>query len=747
MNKTLITSLLAVSSALASAQNADSIRIEELHEVSVSAVKAYKDAPFAITNVSRAELSEFSKTGQELPMLLMQTPSVVASFDNGLGIGTGYLRIRGSVDSRINITLDGVPLNSPEDQCVFWANMNSYAGSLGSIQVQRGVGTSTNGDGAFGASVVMTSKAPSLVPTAEVSGSYGSYNTYVLGGSFSTGLLWHHLIFDGRYTETNSDGYIHETGSRSGSYYAGLTWLDESFVIRYRNFGNFETTDQAWNGLSKADWDAGRYKYNSLNEWYDEATDTYHRYPFNTYDHFWQNRNILTGTFYLSDLWKLNTTFHYTHGYGYYNNYKPDCEISKFGLDKDDFDGVKKDNLIRKKGLDQDFFGVMANVNYTGNRLEAVAGYAVQQFESNHFGRLVYAEAIAAKLLKDGDYTYYDSDAGKLDANVFAKATWHISNQWSAFGDLQYRHVNYNTDGINDKFYDSTTGLNNQILDVHKRYHFFNPKAGITWKKGGQTAYASFAMSHREPTRNNFTDNGSYPAPKAEKLLDWEAGYEYRNETFAVGANLYFMDYDNQFVLTGEVSDIGEALTTNVKDSYRLGIELTGSWNAASWMQLAGNLALSQNKIKDFDEVIEKYDADWGWIGYTTVHHDNGDLAMSPSVTANLMANFNWRDFTFQWHTNWVGDQYLDNTGSKDRMLDGYSTTNLRFGYTLNIGRAVKSITFGANVNNLFNKRYAPNGGVYSALVGTDDPEKRYNSPWYFPMSGTTALGNITVRF
>ncbi len=740
MKKTLLSSLLAASVLSVAAQDNDSIRMEQLQEVSVSAVKAPQDAPFAVTNVSRDELGTFSRSGQELPMLLMQTPSVVASFDNGLGIGTGYLRIRGSVDSRINITLDGVPLNSPEDQCVFWANMNSYAASLGSVQVQRGVGTSVNGSGAFGASVVMTSKSPSLTPSAEVTGSWGSYGTVLWGGSFSTGLLWKRLILDARYNETRSDGYVHETGSRSGSYYAGLTWLGEDFVIRYKHFGNFETTDQAWNGLAKADWDAGRYRYNSLNEYYDEATDSYIRYPYNTYDHFRQNHNILSGTFDLSDNWNLNTTFHYTHGYGYYSEYKPNCKLSKFGLSDP---VVKRDNFIRRKGLDQDFYGVLSNLNYTGERLDAVAGFSVQDFRSNHFGRLTYAEAIASTLLANGDYQYYDSDARKFEAALFAKATWRFTDQWSAFGDLQYRHVNYKTWGINDKFYSSESGLYNQHLDIHERYNFFNPKAGLTWKKDGQTAYASFAMSHREPTRNNFTDNGSYPAPKAEILLDWEAGYEFRNETFSAGANFYFMDYDNQFVLTGAQSDIGEALTTNVKDSYRLGVELTGSWKVCSWLQLAGNMGLSANKIKDFDEVVETYDADWNWIGYSTVHYDKGDLAMSPSVTANAIADFSWRDFTFRWHTNWVGEQYLDNTTSEDRMLDGYSVTNLHLGYTLKIGRAVKSIVFGADVNNLFNKHYVANGGVYSAIVGNG----RYNSPWYFPMSGTTAMGNITVRF
>ena len=773
-------SLLALGAATALAapapENQDSLRIEQLNEVAVHAVRAPKDAPLAQTNIDRQTLDAFARTGQELPMLLRQTPSVVAAFDGGLGIGTGYLRIRGSADSRINVTLDGVPLNSPEDQCVFWANMNSYAALVGSMQVQRGVGSSTNGDGAFGATIALTSKAPSTVPMAEVTASGGSYGTYVLGGGFSTGLLWGHLILDGHYTETNTDGYVHHTGARLGSYYGGLTWLGDGFVLRYKNFGNFEKTGQAWNGLDKADFDAGRYRYNPLNEYYDAETDTYTAYPYRTTDNFWQNHNILTGAFQLTDQLELTATLHYTHGYGYYKEWRGDNKLKKFGLNTAyDADGsaIKTSDFIRKKGLDQDLYGALTNLRYKGERWDAVGGLAAQQFKSGHFGHLTYikpddldaiiaANPAVASYKTQGRYTYYDSDADKLDANVFARATYRITDQWSAYADVQYRYVDYSTSGINDKFYEEESGLYNQELNIDEQYSFLNPKAGLSWRKDGHTAYASFALSHREPSRNNFTDNGGYGAPRSEALLDYEAGYQYTAPTWSLGAGLYFMDYDNQLVQTGAQSDIGEALTTNIKDSYRLGVEITASWDVAPWLNLSGNIALSQNKIKDFDEVVEDWD-DWDgntdgptlWHtdgdgdGYRTIHYDKGDLAFSPSLTAGAMATFRHGGWLASWSTNWVGEQYLDNTSCKDRTLPAYSTTDLALSHTWTFRRGLKALTLGATVNNLFNKHYAPGGGVYSAINESDGytPDQRYTAIWLFPMAGTTAMGNVTLKF
>ena len=405
----------------------DSLAIEQLQEVVVSGVRAQKNAPFAVAKIDRKELQGFSTTGQELPFLFSRTPGVLAWSENGLGTGTTYMRIRGAGDSRINVTLDGVPLNSPEDQCVFWANMNSYASLLGSVQIQRGVGSSTNGDGAFGGTVSLQSKAPSLVPTAEVSASYGSYNTFNVGGSFSTGLFARHFVFDGAYHETNTDGYIHGTSGRSGSYYGSLRYINDQLTIAYKNFGNFEKTGQAWNGVTAGNddlslmdgtygaqtgiktyadmYDAGLGRYNTLYETlsYDAdgnfargADGKYltERYQMNdgsywnkTTDNFWQNHNILTGAWNLSERWSTTATLHYTHGYGYYREFRPNNKIKKLGLPNaelngDALAGVKRTDWVRKKGLKQDAYGLVWSLNYKDEDWDVVGGLSLQQFDA-----------------------------------------------------------------------------------------------------------------------------------------------------------------------------------------------------------------------------------------------------------------------------------------------------------------------------------------------------------------------------
>ena len=761
----------------------DSTQVEQLQEVVVNGVRAQKNAPYAIANIKKQELDNFSKTGKELPFLFSQTPGVIAWSENGLGTGTTYMRIRGAGDSRINVTLDGVPLNSPEDQCVFWANMNSYGSLLGSVQIQRGVGSSTNGDGAFGGTVALASATPLQVPGIEVSGSYGSFNTYNIGGKFSTGLLWKHLIFDGAYHETNTDGFIHGTSGRSGSYYGGLTWLGDNFQIRYKNIGNFEKTGQAWNGVTAGDndlslmdgtygaktgiktyqdmYEVGLGKYNSLYEYltYDadgnfakDANGNYitARYQMadgtywdKTTDNFWQNHNILSAAWNISDHWTTTASLHYTYGYGYYNEFRPNNKLKKFGLS---YDGVKKTDFVREKGLSQNTYGLLWNANYKDESWDIIGGFSLQNFDGNHFGYVTYIanEDVRKKYLSNGDYQYYDSDAHKFDGNVFLKAAYHISDQWDVFADLQYRHVGYKTDGINDKFYEEESGYYNQKLDINEKYDFLNPKAGFSWNLNGHRVYGSVALSHREPERNNFTDNGSYPFPKAEKLMDYELGYTYSVDIFRLGANFFYMDYTDQFVQTGEVSDIGEKLTTNIKDSYRTGIELQAGIDPTPWLTIEGNAAFSKNKIKDFDEVVEDWDN-----GSKTIHYDNSTLAFSPSTILNGFLTLHHQGVQATWHTNFVSRQYLDNTENADRSLPCYSVSNISLSYTLRPKKVMKEAIFGLNFNNVFNRRYAASGWVYSAICESygHPNDNRYYQIGFIPMAGFTMMGNVTLRF
>ena len=781
--------------ALDAKSQADTTKAEVLTEAIVSGVRAQKNAPYAVANVGRKALQDFSGTGKELPFLLSTTPGVLSWSGNGLGIGTSYLRIRGAGDSRINVTVDGVPLNSPEDQCVFWANMNSYSALMESVQIQRGVGSSTNGDGAFGGSVALRTKAPSYDPFVELNASYGSYNTYNTGFSMSTGLLGNHFVADAAFHTTGTDGYIHGTAGKSGSWYAGLNWIGRDFIIRYRNIGNYEHTGQAWNGVTAGTDDLsimdGTYgkntgiktyadmyreglgKFNSLYESMDPKTYETTRYTLNdgsywpkTTDNFWQDHNILSAAWNINENLKTTLSLHYTYGYGYYDEFKPDSKVSKFGFDMVKSNGKPvRSDFVRQKGLSQNAAGVVYNISYNNNGWDVIGGLSGQMFWGNHFGYLTYVSnkdvvnhypglaGLNDTDLDNGRYSYYDSDARKDDYSAFVKASRQFGEHFTVFADLQYRHVRYTTDGINDKFVKQKDGTyKNQRLDINETYNFFNPKIGVSYKAGNHRAYASLAMSNREPERNNFTDNSTrkgvpFPAPKAEHVNDYELGYQYSGSVFRAGANLYFMDYVDQFVQTGMQSDIGENLTTNIKDSYRAGVELTAAVDAARWLTLEANAALSSNKIKDFDEVVE----DWGdkEDGTRTIHYDNSTLAFSPSAIVNGFAVFKVKGVQAIWHTSFVSRQYLDNTRNKDRSLPAYSLSGVSFNYPIRLRGFLREITVGLDVNNIFNAHVAASGWVYSAISDADGhpDSNRYYQLGFIPEAGTTAIARLTLRF
>ena len=778
-------------------QAADSLQVEQLQEIVVSAVRAAKDAPFAVANIRRAELQDFSSTGRELPMLFSRTPGILAWSENGTGIGTTYLRIRGAGGSRINVTLDGVPLNSPEDQTVFWANMNSYAKLLGSVQIQRGVGTSTNGDGAFGGTIALGTQAPALEWGSEVDFSYGSFNTFHIGTRATSGLLWKRLVLEGACNMTTTDGFLDGTDGRSGSYFGGVSFLGGGWKLSYKYIGNFETTGQAWNGvvagnddLSLMDgtygahtgiktykdlYEIGLGRYNSLYERlvfepvivYPDAVAHTERYRMNdgsfwprTTDNFWQNHHLLNFAANFSDAWRFSATAHYTGGHGYYEEFRYYNKLTKFGLSPyyvDYTDGtggmVKRADFVRKKGLTQHTFGLVSDLSYKKDRWDAVAGISIQQFLGNHYGYLTYTSAPGTYLLdmrifsKEDPYQYYDSPAAKFDGSAFVKATYRLSDAWSVFGDVQYRHVHFTTDGYNDKYYIDETGVpQKHYLDIDERYDFFNPKAGVNFISGLHRVYASAAVSHREPERNNFTDNGKYPAPRAERLYDFEAGWQVDGRKARAGINLYYMRYRDQLVQTGELSDIGEALTTNIPDSYRAGAELTAGWDATRWLTFEANAALSRNRLLDFDEYVEDWEK-----GMTVIHYDDAALAYSPSAILNGFINAHVKGFRAQWHTGFVSRMYLDNTENKDRSLPAYSLSDLSLGYTFKIpkGYGFKEIDLGVDLNNLFNARVAQSGWVYSAIYASvgHTNDNRYYQIGFIPVAGFTAIGHVALRF
>lgn len=789
-----------LASPSAAGQQPDTASVEVLEEAVVQGVRAQKNAPYAVANVDRKTLQSFAGTGKEIPFLLSSTPGVLSWSENGVGTGTSYMRIRGAGDSRINVTIDGVPLNSPEDQCVFWANMNSYSAILDNIQIQRGVGSSTNGDGAFGGSISLRTKAPSYDPYVELSTSYGSYNTYNSGINLSTGLIGNHFVADGAFHMTGTDGYVHGTAGRSGSWFGGLTWMGRDFTIRYKNIGNYEHTGQAWNGVTAGNddlslmdgiygvstgikkykdmYNVGLGRYNSLYEYLvtDDsgafAKDSKGNYETarhklmdgsywsKTTDNFWQDHNILSFAWNINEYWNTSLSLHYTYGYGYYNEFRPNNKLSKFGFASfTDASGnsVKRSDFVRKKGLSQNAGGAVYNISYKKDGWDVIGGLSAQIFRGNHFGYLTYVSNAAVVShysqlaglndtdMKKGKYKYYDSDAKKDDYSAFVKVSRTLGEHLTVFADLQYRHVRYNTDGINDKFVEQSDGsYRNQVLDIDKNYDFFNPKFGLSYNIGAHRIFASYARSGREPERNNFTDNGSYPAPKAEHLNDYELGYQYNGDIFHAGVNFYYMDYVNQFVQTGAVSDIGESLTTNIKDSYRTGVEITAGVRAAKWLTLEANAALSSNKIKDFDEVVEDWDN-----GSQTIHYDNSTLAFSPSAILNGFAIFDIYGVNATWHTGLVSRQYLDNTENKDRSLPAYSLSNVSFSYPVKLKGVLKEIDLGLDVNNVFNAHVATSGWVYSAIYasGGHPNDNRYYQIGFIPMSGTTVMGKLTLKF
>lgn len=770
------------------AQTADSLKMINLQEVVVKGVRAQQNAPFAVANFKKSELQSFGKTGRELPFLFANTPGVVAWSENGTGIGTSHIRIRGAADSRINVTLDGVALNSPEDQCVFWANMNSYAALMGSAQIQRGIGTSTNGDGAFGGTISLATAAPSLKPQLEVNGGFGTYNSYNVGFNFSSGLLWDHVVFNGAYHESSTDGFLHGTAGRQGSYLGAVTYYGDKFTLSYKNVGNFEKTGQAWSGITGGNDDAtlvadGMYTYKDLykkglgryNSLYEglvfddeaytfpkDANGNYQTYRYKmadgsywekTTDNFYQNHNILSAVFTPSDHWSHNVAIHYTYGYGYYSELRPDNKLSKFGLTYKDANGnkIKRDDMVRRKGLTQHNYGVLYNINYKDETWNVTGGLYLQQFRGNHFGYLTYfknQELNNHFRPNNSNYQYYDSDARKFDYSAFFKANYHFNDYWNLFADVQYRYVQYNTSGRNDKFYEETSGYFNQPLNVSERYNFVNPKTGISFAKDGHHAYASIAYANREPERNNFTDNGAYPAPTPERLMDIELGYNYHANNWYAGVNLYYMDYTNQFVQTGAQSDIGENLTTNIKDSYRMGAEIEAGWSPLSFLTLEGNAALSRNRIKDFDEMAS---VDWE-SSFRKIHYRSSTLAFSPSAILNGFATFHYQGAQLIWHTNFVSRQYLDNTENNVRSLPCYSQTNIHANYTFRPGKrfaGLREVVVGCDFNNIFNRHYAASGWVYSTILDNDGHpnDNRYTQIGWIPMAGFNVMGNITLKF
>lgn len=723
----------------------DSLSVS-LDEVVIETNTVSRNVPMAMTTLDSRRLKS-ADDGRDLPWLLQLTPSLVATSDNGLGIGLSGFRIRGTDASRINLTFDGAALNDPEDQTVFWANMNAFSSSAESVQIQRGVGTSTNGSGAFGATITMQSERPSEEPYTELTGRLGSYGIRQFTVKAGSGLLNDHWSLDGRWSGTHTDGYIDRTAGVLGSYFSSVSYLDDDIIVQLKNFGSYEHTQQAWNGVPSDSIAAGNRTWNSLGVYTDSHGQTAF-YP--TTDNYIQNNTHLSLLHTTSGGIVLHGLLHYTYGQGYYDDYKTGAKYYQYGLESYTGEGgllVNSGDLIRQKWLRNHSAGLIVDARYHTERADIRAGVTGDLFKGLHWGEVSYARGYPHHILGH----YYDSDAIKEDVSAYLKGEYKFFRHLYAYGDLQYRFVHYTIGGSNDKY---LADHSQQQLNINQTFPFFNPKAGISWRGEHHTLYSSVAHTHREPTRNNYTDAGTdAPLPRSETLDDLEAGYTF-SQTFGTGrhavsinagANLYSMNYHDQLIQTGRLSDIGEALTENVAKSWRRGIEFTAGAESGL-VALNGTCTLSRNRIEDFTEYIDNWDG-----SPVAVHYDQTDIAFSPAVTAagNLrVGDDHWWGALV---TRYVGRQYLDNTSCLERSLDPYCVSDLQFGYAFT-ARTWYSQTadfrLSLDINNLFGACYATGGWVYTAISISNGytPDHRYHEDGLFVQSPRTTFLTLNVK-
>lgn len=746
MKRSLVIGALSLFALPLGAQHvnkADTTRMYALQEVSVVGTRATKQTPMSYTNLTKKTLQRVN-LGQDVPYLLQMQPSVVATSDAGTGIGYTAIRVRGVDATGINITANGVPINDSESQGVFWVNMPDLTSSVEEMQLQRGIGTSSNGAGSFGASLNMRTANLATQPYAFVSASGGSFGTIRANVQAGSGIIANHWAIDARVSKINSNGYIDRATVDLKSYFVQAGYFNDNTVLKFISFGGKERTGIAWNGISKSDEAKYGRTYNSAGDMLTGGKKAT-QYAHNT-DNYQQIHNHLILTHRISPELSLNITGHYTAGYGFTDEFRTGRKLKAFGLPSfKDAEGnkVKKVSLQRKKFLDNGFGGLIANLHITLPRLSVTTGFSGNYYSGEHYGEIPFIVGGMPKI--EPNHRYYESESGKGDYSIYFKANYNLTNRLSAFLDLQERLVAYQMKGVIDHYSDSEAQL--QHIDSKNTFTFFNPKAGVFYQiNPNHSLYASVAVANREPNRKMYTDIGkNNPSPKAEMMTDYELGYSYQAQRASVKANLYYMLYKDQLVANGKLSDVGELLLENIPDSYRLGLELSASVRPTDWLRLDGSLALSRNKIKNYTYNFSTYDADYNWLAYKPTKFENVDLAYSPKIVSSLGATFSWKQFELNLTNQYVGSQYLDNTASADRELPAYNVANLRVAYDIPVKRFIKNINLSLQVNNLLNAQYSSNGYVYDA--GIDSKGHTYSDLRYFPQAGINFLAGTTISF
>lgn len=710
-----------------------------LNQVDVVANRADSKTPVAYTNIGKRQLTA-NNDGRDMTYLLNMTPSVTVSSDAGGGMGYTAMRVRGSDPSRINVMANGLPLNDPESHRVYWVNMPDLASSLRDVQIQRGVGTSTNGAGAFGASINMVTDASSEDPYAELSGSYGMYNTNRQTLRVGSGLLGNHWSVDARLSHMGSDGYIDRASSQLWSYFGQAAYQGYNTSLRLVAFGGKERTYMAWDYASKEQMEEYGRRYNPCGEYIDE--DGNRAYYADQFDNFVQHHFQLLFSQRIGEWFNINAALFYTKDDGYYDQYKTGRTLVEYGLQpfmNADGELVKKSDLIRLKYNVNGFGGGQATVNFRRGRWNATLGGAVSDFDGHHYGRVKWVRNYVGPI--DPLQKYYDNHGRKFDSNVYLRANYDIDRHFSVFADLQYRHIHYTITGMSDNWDWNTSSL--AMLDVERRWDFFNPKVGVNYTSGVHRGFASWAVAQKEPTRDNFTDGTPESYPKAERLDDFEVGYSFNHKLFSVGVNLYYMLYKDQLVVTGQLSDTGNPLSVNVPDSYRMGIELQGALRPCEWFDWQFNLTLSRNRIKNFVEYI--YEDEWT----NPISFDLGDtpIAFSPDIIFNNAFNFKYRDFDASLNSRYVGKQYMNNARSEAALLDAYFVSDLHFGYSFRNLIGIKELRLGFSIYNLFNEKYFNNGYAGAGYTVVDGKKEIYRYAGYAAQAPTHVMATMSLKF
>ncbi len=694
-------------------------------EVVVLSTRIADKTPLTYTDVNAAEIRK-DNMGADLPFLLQNTPSLVVTSDAGTGIGYTSLRIRGSDLTRINVTLNGVPVNGAEDHNVYFVDLPDLASSVDNIQIQRGVGTSANGAAAFGASLNIKTDESQTDPMATLSSSAGSFNTLKNTLTFSSGRNKQGFALNGRVSKITSDGYVDRGWSDLGSVYLSGIWSNKNNMLKAIFMSGTETTYQAWNGIPKAMLETNP-TYNPAGEIFDNDGNLLGFYD-NETDNYTQNHYQLHYAHSFNSNTTLTSSAFVTTGNGYYENYKNDKKLSNYGLSPivTGDTVIKRTSLVQQKWLDNIFYGFNAALNYRQGRFNTNFGGGWSSFDGDHYGIIKWA-ACGLPL----EYEWYRNNGRKTDCNIFAKSTVDITERFNIFADVQYRHINYALDGINDDLLDLTQ---THIFD------FLNPKGGVFFKiNNSNSMYFSTAFSHREPNRSIYTDadESQIGSIKAEKLLDYELGHVFNGKALNVSTNIFFMDYTDQLVMTGEINDVGKACMTNVDDSYRLGIESSIDYRIGNRLELTGNISLSRNKILNFTDYIE----DWDNGGNHITNLGTTDISFSPNVVGGLALNYkpiSCLNLCLQGH--YVGRQYIDNTSNIDRSLDPYFVSNFNMSFDWQ-QKLFRTLNVNLSVNNIFNTKYCTYAWVYRAW--TEGAE--YLEDGYFPQAGTNLMLGITI--